>query len=152
MTNIKVKILRHQDCATKFPGLRCWCCCLPFPELCWLDPACASASAAICSVQGREHGVLALCGLSGQHTGALIRHSTPQSPVFPGREAGREGGCWPWELLAHPPAASTLSLPGTWLGTSSLSSGASIILLRRITLDKCQQMTLSPVNEVSFLP
>jgi len=81
-------------------------------------------------------------------------------------ESGRvawqgEGGCFPWdgpwELLADLPATSTVALrvcwalAGTWLGASSLYSVMFIILLERIALEKCQQMTWSPVNEERLL-
>lgn len=66
-----------------------------------------------------------------------------------GREAAVPGSCCQI-LLQHQLWAS--GSPRYRLGTSSLCSGAFIILLQRITPDKCQQMTLSPVNEVRFLP
>lgn len=116
------------------------------PELCWLDPGCASARAAICSVQGREHFVLALCGLSGQLTGALITHSTGMEPRVPW-QAGREGAAVPgscWHILLQ------LQPPRYRAGHQQPLLCAFITLLQRITPDKCQQMTLSPVNEVRF--
>lgn len=59
--------------------------------MCWLDAGCVRASAAICSVQGREHSVLALCGLSVQHTaGALVKRGAAMEPGVPWQ--GRQGG------------------------------------------------------------